>query len=179
MTIIAAIHNPKIGTYISSDKQYSNNYEKRFGEHKWVSITPNFWVGFAGTFRILDVIREHKEDLVDGTESAFIFGNTLIKLITEYGFCPDSENHSSPTFEMQLLVATSLGISEIEGNFACFKIPSNTLAVAGSGSHFAMGAGYALKGKVDSKKLITTSVKAACSYDISSGGNPWVHLIPK
>ena len=175
MTTLVAVHTPGKGVVFGSDTQYTRGNSKTHSPHgKWVISPDGRWaVGCSGTLRTMNIIKAESEIIFDKLHDPFDFAQRLQSVLDEYKFSlkakmDDEELSRHPSFDCGLLLVSAHGIWEIGYDFAILQHES--VAAAGSGSDFALGALHATKTKRP-KDRVTAGLLAAVTLDTYSGGS--------
>jgi ATP-dependent protease HslVU (ClpYQ) peptidase subunit len=176
MTIICAMHEPGVGTWIGSDRL-------RGGSRKVIMAKPKFilvggWaIGVAGYARAADAV-EMACERIAACKSVQDVAVALRQVLKADGFerATDSqvENYGS-----DFIVAAVDGVWDIDAGFAISPIPNRTLHANGSGQDEARGAAYAARALdvTDAGLIVRVAVEAAISNCQGCGGEPFVHLL--
>lgn len=178
MTIICAMHEPGVGTWVGSDRRVTS------GLAIVSDITPK-WAAFEGggiavtgsnPFRT--AIFERSSEVEAGW-SASELRIWLVSVWEGIGVRPKEEPGEASWFTGWTIHATPARILVLCPGFGTAAVPDKTLFACGSGSDAAEGAAYALRsaGVVDARQIVETSVHAAIKTDAGCGGEPFVHLL--
>jgi ATP-dependent protease HslVU (ClpYQ) peptidase subunit len=179
MTVIAA-YKDKTHFWIGSDScGFWNNSKADYGSK--LIKKENYIIGFAGSDKIRDILKEEKSipKTINSIEDIRDLRDLLkITLIEEYG-CSDSAcNGELLSHPVDLLIATRIGLYNLEGTYQLLKYKDNYGAI-GIGEEFAVGSLYTSKTnkEEDGKKAVTLAVKSAIKHCTEAAGKVYTQSI--
>lgn len=176
MTILCAFRDPGLGTWIGSDRLRGGGVRFVMAKHKWV-LFDNWWaVGVAGWARAHDVI-QHEVDRIARDAMPYEIASGIRKALVNDGFERDTDGQVA-CYGNTLLLASPMGVWDIDAGFAVSPIPARQMAARGSGADYALGVFHALRLRAEPDVILTTAIDAACTYDPAGcGGAPFVTLL--
>lgn len=178
MTIICAMHEPGVGTWIGSDTQETVGHEILLLDGpKWV-VGEHWAAAMTGEAVVHDIVIEHAADLLDADVTPREFHRRLVSILKEAGVEPKmDEGNLYPRWHYRLILASATELWDVDGHGHCRR--SNWVA-NGSGCEFATGAIFALGSAVPSmppRDAVHLAVSAAINHTNGCGGAPWVHFM--
>lgn len=177
MTVLCALHEPSVGTWIASDRLETRGWGRRLlPGGKWV-LGSHWAAGISGNAVLLDVIREH-EDWLSADMSARDFAKALVEHRRDSGWAPvksDPDDGGPPRYDGRFILASAKEIWEIDAAAHCHR---SVAAFAGGGDDGAQGAWFACQAiGVPASRAIRIAIEAAIDQHAGCGGEPWVHLL--
>jgi hypothetical protein len=165
MTVIAVYEDAK-RYWIGSDSMgVSDTTKVEFGSK--LIDKGSYIVGVAGSYRVMDIIRESKllPDYINGIADFRVFRDAIIEPILDI-------DTDSLTFEVTVI--SPRGIFNLEPEFQIHRIRCGYLA-CGSGADIAIGAlAVCKKLKIDGSIAIPLVIKASILHTTLCGGR--VHI---
>ena len=176
MTTLVALHQPGFGTVIGSDRMASNMAMKHFMPGgKWV-VSNGWAIGAAGNYLTNVLISQHIRNLTVELDGVADLAGRLAQMMKEAGYNTMNEDNGPALFGQNFLAATVDGVWDIDGSMAYMQGEPGQLVAAGSGEHFALGAGFANARKKPIER-IEEALRAALQFDTFSGGEPWIAVM--
>lgn len=173
MTIIAA-YKTKENIWIGSDSEGFSNVKNNFGSK--LIKKKNYIVGFSGSYRIGDIIREEKSlpNTINNRNDLLDFRDLLrLSLIERTGASEvDEDPDSHPVY---LLLVSKLGIYKIGTNYQLLHCKNNYMGI-GAGEEIALGALsiYSKQKEEDGAMVIRESIKSTIKHCATTGGRIYV-----
>ncbi len=173
MTIIAALSGND-GTWIGCDTGLVIGDRRMSGTRKWA--TYNSWgIALAGDWRIFNIIDLNKRKLLNKLKSHEEFVDRLFEVFEENAVGRDSEGDFTRSFGQSFMLAKKNGpVWNIDCCLSTSEIPLGELWALGTGSEYALGAGFALENEAESRDRLQKSLEAAIKYCVSCGGDMWI-----
>jgi ATP-dependent protease HslVU (ClpYQ) peptidase subunit len=105
MTLILAAKDKKGKVFIGADTRASNGHTYFDGTDKLIP-QHNYIVGYSGSFRIGQIIRNHPDKFkeVNSDADMFVWVNALRLLLIEYGFQKEAGDKNEPDHNNVLLI---------------------------------------------------------------------------
>lgn len=177
MTIIAAIHEPGVGTWIGGDRRMTANNEIVSDDcDKW--LIGNGWaVAFAADHRA-QALSEHADvmKMVEHADDPPWEIASRIRSVLDQDGWRGSDAKGSKDYSACLVIASAQAAWLCWGCMTPIRMPLGAMAVAGSGSDFARGAAHAMRG-MPPEKILRAAIDAAIAFDTGCGGSPYIHLL--
>lgn len=175
MTIICAMHEPGVGTWVGTDSRVLSGQTNFIGHvRKTASIGP--WViAHAGVPRALSLVaRDHER--IAAIDDPFALATALRDMLREDGFVADGSSDDGTTdYGQRWMAARADGLWDLDGVGSVVEVPTLSLWARGSGRAFALGAGYGMAGRAP-HDVVRCAVEAACAFDPQCGGSVFVTL---
>lgn len=177
MTIICAMHEPGVGTWIGSDTQTSfGSLKHRFGP-KWIlSECGTMALGLSGLNRA--------RYLIEGIDGLFTdsnprrVANSIREAIKADEWKPREGEGESVCWSVGAIFATATGYWPIGSDFTVMPPSIDGYWAEGSGEQFALGAAYSgVRNGNDPETIVSDMVDAAMAFDTGCGGQCWTHLL--
>lgn len=169
MTIIAAVHEPGVGSWIASDTlAVRDGVRHDMRTLKWV-VYGSRALGVSGSQALTSLVDRHKETLLALGKHPFDVIWDLRRLMQEHGAKPKDEEGRLPWMETWVIYATPLGVWGFGTDGAVASLPAGEMMADGSGHQFAFGAWEATAGQPASDRL-AAAVLAAMKRDQYCGG---------
>lgn len=177
MTIIAAIHEPGVGTWIGSDRQETIGWHRRFlVGGKWV-IGAHWAVGVSGSGALLDMFDEEQAWLArDVTPRQFAKALRERVIADGWARCKDADDDGGPPrYDGRLVLASRAEVWEIDAAMHCRRADT---VFTGGGDDYAIGAHFAcLQLGVPTNIAMRTALDCAIAHHAGCGGEPFIHLL--
>jgi len=179
MTIICALHEPGIGTWIGSDTACSKDGLRRLDRGPKWTIVGSRAMGSAGSHLLANIIDEHSGELLNFDGTPFQLARKFRKLLTDYEFAPKEEGGEAPIYRSYVIYATADGVWHFTVDGGVYAIGGCKFCADGSGEDFAYGAAhFSLANHGSGKGTIIAALQAAIDLSDGCGGDPWLHLLP-
>lgn len=177
MTIIAALHEPSVGTWIGSDRlSVARNRIAPFAREKW-SIAGSHAVAFAGAGRANDLMRRWVRETNFATFADPLDVATALRDALKADEWGALKNSGDPlSFDVEALYASQRGAWDIDAGFSINGVDAGVLVARGSGIEYAYGAAHALRGR-PAETVLRAAIDAAIAHDTGCGGEPFIHLL--
>jgi ATP-dependent protease HslVU (ClpYQ) peptidase subunit len=177
MTIICAMHEPGVGTWIASDTMRGGSRKIVMDKTKF-TICGKWAIGVAGYARAADVLDIATSSIAECDS----IGAVAVKLrdaLRDDGFRQADNGDLTVNYGTEFVVASAGGVWDVDAGFAITPIPAGRLHANGSGCDEAIGAAYAARalGCVDGERIVRLAVEAAISNCQGCGGEPLVYLL--
>jgi hypothetical protein len=181
MTTLAGLHIPGLGTWIGADCRVTADNLKLGPIIKWVKR--NDWaIGCAGDLKTLNILQSESALLLEPTKDPHQIVHRLEKVMVKHNYSAATDGpFGPPAWGQQFLVASPLGLWDVDNQLSVFRVPDDTLWAVGSGRDFALGAGFAERRAVSNSpgECVRLAIEAAITYDVLSGHGGWFdHLTP-
>lgn len=178
MTIIAALH-AEGQTWIGADSLCTfGNERSQAPAEKWVvRWDGRVAVGFSGHSRAGMVARR---SLFGATKSddAWEVAQALRSILDADGWKP-VDGDGAKRHDVNLVFASLTEVALVDMAFAVHQMPDGVPVMGGSGSGYAEGAAYAMRGQ-PARDVVCVALEAACRFDTSCGGDLFIQkLEPK
>lgn len=172
MTILCAIHEPGVGTWIGSDRQWTSGNRRIIAEPKWA--VHGLWaIGVSGDGAVNCAVGQKIADLIGFEPEVAGITTRLLKMLPEIGIKPIENDGSARNYDQGFLIACPGAVWRADGT-GCI-VPQAATA-GGSGSEYALGALYANRGG-PARGRLEMAIAAACYWDTGCGGEPCIHLL--
>jgi len=183
MTIVAAYDDGQ-NLWIASDScGFANDMKAEYGS-KLVRFG-NFVIGLAASYRIFDIIQEsinHNSTIRD-VQDIRDFRDIIKNNLLQYTGASSCDHDNDETHPVSILIICSLGIYEIQGDYAILYHKDGYAAI-GSGENFAFGAlafakllGLSHKAGFEGKEIIRDIIKATEKHCIGTGGKIYIEKL--
>ncbi len=178
MTIICALHEPGVGTWIGSDRRRVFGGVPADWQAKW-DILGGAALGISGNGRAVTVLHRIAPDLLAAHADPHAIYDAMRAALRADGFKPEVKDAYGEYFCAWAIYARADGgIWGISGNGCITPVPTGTFWADGTGDKQAMGAAHALQaGGWPTSALVRRAVEAAIALDHECGGEPFVHLL--
>ena len=176
MTIICALNEPGVGTWIGSDTMATRDSLCRFDRGSKWTIGVGAAMASAGTHITTNVIQAHSEELLSGDVPPFELAQRLRKLQIDYGFTTRPDEGKVPWLQAWIIYATPLGVWHLTTDGGAYSIGAGHLCADGSGEQFAYGAAHATQSS-GAEAQVSAALAAAIALDDGCGGEQWAHLL--
>lgn len=172
MTILAALHEPGVGTWIGSDSLVCADNETRGFTQKWI-VRGRAALGICGTNAVQTLLTEALEfDASTGPVELF---KRIVAALKEHEFRPKAPEGETPVWDFSVLVATPERIASINGCGSVITRFIGGFAAKGSGASYAEGAAWAFaRTGMKPREIVEGSLAAAMAFDRACGGEAWV-----
>lgn len=178
MTIICALHEPGVGTWIGSDRRREFDGVPVDVCTKW-SGQHGKALGLSGNGRAVTILHATAERIL--AEPTPLDALRLMWDVLERdGFKPENNEQFGKVFRVWSIIATPESIHGIASNGCITEVPSGVFWADGSGEKQARGAAWAMMNSCGCRPedVVRTAVRAAIANDIWCGGEPFIHLLP-
>lgn len=176
MTVICALHEAGVGTWIASDTLVSNGDLWVGYKRKWI-LGSGCALAVTGSNAALTLLEDRNSELNPLWTAGQVFAWAKAILV-EAGFRPKAEEGGTPWFDCSYLFATPEKVLSIDSAGGGITFVSGQFASRGSGSDHADGAAYALLGRgVRYSEVINESIKAAIAHGNGCGGEVWIECL--
>lgn len=176
MTVICAMHEAGVGTWIASDTWQTS--EGTFVGHaqKWTPVEGGA-IASCGTTVARNIIREHRSEIRADWTSIQLF-RWIKPLLDAHGFKPRAEDGEPPYYGCQFLLATPRGVVSSGGDGGGTDHGDRSFASRGSGAYIADGAAWALLRRGASPcEIVSEAVTAAIAHGSGCGGDLWIDCL--
>lgn len=177
MTIICALREPGVGTWIGADSRTVLNGTPTDTVKKWVQVSESWWVGVSGQWRAMALIQRYA---MRANGDDFACAGDVFKAIEraqDLAQWRGVESDGRPPFRRSgFLIASATSIFYICGEGS--MVEHDGFWAAGSGADYALGAAHALGG-MDAKDRMEYAIDAAVTFDVHCGGKTFIELIPE
>jgi hypothetical protein len=175
VTIVCAIHEPGVGTWIGSDRQETRGWRRQFLRGgKWV-VGAHWAVGVSGSAVLLDILAEEPAWLAaDVTPRQFV--KALRERVTADGWAraKDADDDGGPPrYDGRLILASAREVWEVDAAMHCRQADA---VFIGGGEEYAEGAAHALCG-MSGEKILKAALDAAIACHAGCGGDPFIQLL--
>jgi hypothetical protein len=180
MTIIASyICDGRV--WIASDSIGSNDLTKHDFGSKIITINESYYVGFSASYRIADLIREHKDfpkEIYDISD-ARSFRDSLRQLAINDGCCDRASAGETLNHPISVLIASRSGMYLIDSDYQLHRfVKDRSYHSVGSGSVVGLGVLFlAAQLKINGDIAVQHAVLGAIEHVPGCGGVPYVASI--
>lgn len=175
MTIIAALHEKGVGTWIAGDTLVCSEYETVGFNRKWV-VKNNAALGLCGSNVTHAIIEDAIE--FDATTKPIHLFRDIVKALRDADFKPKAEEGSTPIWDFAALFATPYQVVGMNGCGSIVPEFIGGFAAKGSGANYAEGAAWALaRSGFGPREIIEGAVAAAMAHCRGCGGELWVDCL--
>lgn len=176
MTIICALHEPGVGTWIGSDSMAcAGDVKAPAHVRKWV-FAGAWAIGQSGHPRALSLAEKNAEKLA-AISCPFDLATTLRDMLRDDGFVVEPGGGAPSDYGQRWLLARADGLWDSDGGGNVVRVNAGSLWARGSGRDFALGAAFAAPDTMSALHVVAGAIQAACYYDSGCGGEPFVHLL--
>ena len=176
MTIICAMHEDGVGTWIGSDTIVTAGDSVVGHRRKWI-MADGCALAVTGSNAALDLFNDRASEIKPGWSPTVLFGWAKA-LLDERGFKPDAKEGGTPYFDCSYILATPRRVLSIDSAGGGVDFGHRGFASRGSGCDVADGAAWVLGRELASPRIIIESaIRAACAYVTTCGGEPWVDCL--
>lgn len=181
MTIICALHEPGVGTWIGSDTQSIGSDGRRWpGAGSKFAIAHGWAVGSAGQNRIGCLMEHHAGELLDGMTGPFEFTRRLVNGVFVLHDIKRGTDNGAPDCGNCFVLAGPGGAWAVDSALGWLPCAPGRLVAMGSGSKAALGAAMvATDIGASGRNIVLLAVEASIAIDVDCGGEPFVHLLPE
>lgn len=175
MTVICALHEPGIGTWIASDTLVSWENETVGYAEKWI-VKGGAALGLTGSSAVRAILADAVE--FDAETAPFALSRKIIEALRAHDFKPKAEEGNTPFWDFSCLFATPFGVSSLGGCGSVVSRFPDDFAAKGSGANYAEGAAWALarQGKPP-REVVADACAAAMAWDRACGGEIFVECL--
>lgn len=176
MTIICAVRERGVGTWIAADQLITATDGSKVGHvRKWVHGN-KFAIGIAGSAATIDSVGHHIRKFRH-TMSNFEVAQALRAVYKAMGAVV-GDREGIPLMPNSFIFATADRVSTFCNEGGGTPVGYDDLAARGSGAPYAEGAWSAMRGRQTAMKAkLNTCVAAACEWDTGCGGHPFIALL--
>lgn len=183
MSVIVAMRDGR-RTWIAADgRMTEGDVIRAESVEKWISVRPDLWIGCAGSYRALGVIRENVETLAEVAHDwspqgqrvrALVVGKEIHKLARADGWLDSVADGKPRWLDVEMLIAQPGSVLHVHGTGSTLEVKD--YAAIGSGADFALGALDALVSfrrtgvGPDAEMCALAAVKAATKRSSTCGG---------
>ena len=177
MTIICAIHEKGVGTWIGSDTTaFRDGIRRHDCGPKWV-ICGTRAIASSGSHVIHNLLEAHADRLLAVSDiTPFEIAQRLWDILTDFGFVPSPCEGEKGQVKSWTIYATESAVYHFTNDGGVYAIGSGEFCADGAGEKFAYGAEYAL-GSIPTVTRMTRAIEAAIVLCSGCGGEPFVHLL--
>ena len=172
MTIICALHEPGVGTWIGSDRARNDGDRLVIGaDGKWVK-RDGWAIGCTGNGRAKDAIAlAATPPTAPDIEALAVW---LRLAIEADGFKPGNADAEAKTFGTWFIVATPTSVWRVAN---CFAVTPLAPGFYADGSGLDLATGYAWRRDGKPQDIVRGAIECACLHNIRCGGEPWIELL--
>lgn len=178
MTIICAMYVPGEGTWIGSDTIGINGNDEMCNVGpKWV-LSNGWAAGFAGDHAMQIIAERHKDEIFGGMKNVNDFQARFGDVLRAEHCMPDRERAKVPFWGGWYLLVRGSSLWSVDSTLCGGKFPR--FAAEGAGCQFARGAYFGLRSagtKLSPRRIMATTIRAACEGLTSCGGKPWIRQL--
>ena len=175
MTIICALHEPGVGTWIGSDTFTNRDNRKMESGQKWV-IRGSRAMSSAGLYLTHNIIQENADELLSIDNKPHEVSKRLRELLIENGFTVKPSEGEPGWMRSHVIYATNEGVWHFGPDGTRYPVNAGQMCADGSGQDFAYGAAHACQ-LCGAPAQIGAALAAAITLDNGCGGEPFIHLL--
>lgn len=176
MTVICALHEPGVGTWIGTDSQATIGGDRvlpgPIAKHVEVG---RFWLLMSGHPRSRSLVEQNAEALAKHWD-VFALATAIRDVLKADGWHPTGDKGEAEDFGQRVIFAAPEGIWDSDGSFNLVPWPSGELCARGSGCEIALGAAHALRGRPPQDR-VRAALDAACAINTGCGGPLFIRLV--
>jgi hypothetical protein len=183
MTIIAALHDPALGTWVGSDSQATCGGIRYTLGMKWI-FHETAAIGVAGNWLTYNIVERHKEEIFEAG-CAFDIAQFLRQKLLEHGFKPEEKSGEAENIFSYSIYATPSEVWDFSPDGAAVQSPPLQLCVSGSGGDTALGADRGLcigarwsGATVTAESRMCAAMMAAIDLEVYCSGPINLRLLP-
>ena len=175
MTIICAVHEPGVGTWIGSDTAAFRDGTRRLDcGQKW-TIRGTRAMGSSGSHVISNIIEDQADSLLAvSDETPFQLAQRLRKMLIDFGFSIKPYEGENGQLRAWVVFATESGVWHFTTDGGVYGIGAGHFCADGSGERYAHGAAHACCGSAPG--MVNAALSAAIALCDGCGGIPFIHL---
>lgn len=178
MTILVALHEPNVGTWIGSDSRITiGSQPYPLAAEKWL-LTGSRALGHSGFSRTFRMHERAMPGLLLSAPTPDDVVDRLRSMVREddYAGRAPQDGGGPHEYGSSYILAFDGALFDIARDFTLVPLPPGAFWARGSGMDFAFGAWHALRG-APSERIVRAAIEAAVAHDNACGGEPWVHLL--
>ena len=178
MTIICAIHEKGVGTWIGSDTAaFRDGVRRSDCGAKWV-VRGARAMASSGSHVIHNLLEENADSLLAVSEAThFQIAKRLWNILTDFGFVPAPCEGERGQIKSWVIYATEHGLYHFTNDGGSYDIGVGEFCADGAGEKFAYGAAHASQ-YLGARGMVEAGVSAASALSQWCGGAPFIHLLP-
>jgi hypothetical protein len=175
LTIIAAMHQPGVGTWIGSDRARHDDGRQRLltGGKWWRS--GGWAIGNTGQARSRDALAQYAIEKAPPQDDIADLAVWMRRALTNDGWESRAHQGQPQYFAVDWMVATKAAIWWIGCDFAVTELSLDALHAEGSGCDLAIG--YAWQRQDRPALLVQNAVRCAITFNQHCAGDPWVECV--
>lgn len=181
MTILVALHDPKLGTWIGSDRRITKDGGIVYLDmvDKWCELGSGYWVGVSGDYRTLNLIAcEAVNGRMSDLKGGFDFTRRVRRLYEEHDWRVKADGYGAPCYGSSFILAMPKAIWSISTDLSIIDVTDRGFFAEGSGERYAFGADFVARSVLCPEERVRTAIKAACAHDAGCGGEIFVKHLP-
>ncbi|QCG94975.1 hypothetical protein E6C67_14170 [Azospirillum sp. TSA2s] len=178
MTIICAMHEPGVGTWIGSDQRVTaGNVIVSDCTPKWALVDGGA-IAVSGSNAVRTTVFDRSSE-INVCWSASELRKWLMSIWEDLGVPAKIEDGEAAYFRGGTILASPHRILPLCSAFGASTVPDRALYAAGSGCDFAEGAAFTMRsaGLTDARTIMLAAIRAAVHGNTGCGGEPFVHLL--
>ena len=173
MTVIIGMHVPGEGIYMSADGLVVRGGSLRCPTMNKLRRHGDCILGAAGSVKGFSFLDNYGDDVA----ATLVRDSTALELVLpdwlkEFGYVgKDNDDGGTPCWGTSFLIASPMGLYEVDDELVVTRIPENTPWAIGCGADFALGAASVLNMMgTKPQALLKMATHTACQYDTHCGG---------
>lgn len=175
MTIICAVKRPE-GVWIASDSLVTGGNSVVGYGPKWAHGR-GVHIGITGPYEMLRAVEHHIAKFKPAMDEHELW-KTMRRITKDMGCDPKVKDGDPPYWNFSALFVTHRRVVSFGGDGGGVSFDFGQFAARGSGCSHAEGAWSALNAlPMSDATRMRTAVKAACDWDTSCGGRPYVAIL--